>query len=74
MGLRMRGRDRRGFGLMGLGNERVCGWKGEDGCDFVEGFAVGGIMRYDALLLGFLPGLGLDAHLCRVIKALFVLL
>ena len=26
MGLRMRGRDRRGFGLMDLGNERVGGW------------------------------------------------
>ena len=33
MGLRMRGGDRRGFGLMGLGNEGVGGWMGHDGCD-----------------------------------------
>lgn len=33
MGLRMRGRDRRAFGLMGLGNERVEEWVGDDGYD-----------------------------------------
>ncbi len=31
MGLRMRGRDRRDFGLMGLGNEGDGGWMGHDG-------------------------------------------
>ena len=29
----MRGRDRRGFGLMGLENERVDGWMENDGCE-----------------------------------------